>query len=150
MIVGIDPGQGGALAFLKDGKVEALYDMPVMARVHGKGKEVNAYMLCSIFMSHCPGRAVVEAVSAMPGQGVSSMFRFGESLGILKGVLGTLQIPYIMMTPQKWKKVAGLIKKDKDVSRTLAIQQFPSISDQLSLKKHVGRSDAIWIAKSIL
>ena len=150
IICGIDPGQTGALAFYSDrvGRVTRLYDMPVMTRLHGKGMEVNASDLCTMLMAHRPEKAIIELVAAMPGQGVSSMFRFGESYGIIKGVLATLQIPYTGVTPQSWKKAAGLSGKDKDASRTLAIQQHPEIADMLSRKKDCGRADAIHIAKS--
>ena len=150
IICGIDPGQTGALAFYSNvsRSVVALYDMPVMARLHGKGQEVNASELCSLVMNHKPDEAILELVSAMPGQGVVSMFHFAEGYGIIKGVLATLQIPYSGVTPQKWKKAAGLSGKDKDASRTLAIQQHPEVADMLSRKKDCGRADAIHIAKS--
>jgi crossover junction endodeoxyribonuclease RuvC len=152
IIMGIDPGQAGAIAFIEDGKVIALYDMPVSARVYGGGLEVNGGELASIIMSHRPDHAVIELVSARSMQGVASSFRFGESFGYPKGVMGALQIPFEGCLPNKWKKPLGLAgkDKDKDLSRTLAIQQHPEISDQLTRKKDVDRAEAIWIAKSIL
>ena len=148
MIIGIDPGQTGALAFYDSGKIVAVVDMPVMARTHGKGQQVDPYALATLIMANRGhlGEAVMEQVSAMPGQGVSSTFNFGESAGIVKGVLGALQIPLRMVTPQKWKKNAGIAGKDKDAARTLAIQQHPEVADQLTRKKDVGRADAILIA----
>lgn len=92
--------------------------------------------------------AVIEQVNAMPGQGVSSMFNFGLSLGIVEGVLGWRMVPVSFVTPQRWKKQAGLIGRDKDASRTLAIRTFPEMANQLKLKKHNGRADAIFIARS--
>ena len=91
--------------------------------------------------------AVVEKVSAMPGQGVSGMFRFGTSYGIVLGVLGALEIPTRLVTPGRWKADAGLLKKDKDVSRLKAIEEFPAMAGYLVRKKDVGRADAIWIAR---
>jgi len=147
MIAGIDPGQTGAIAFVGNDKVAAVYDMPTMERLHGKGEMVNASELTSIIMGCKPDIAIIEAVSAMPKQGVTSSFRFGESFGVLFGVLGALQVPVKLVTPQKWKKRAGLICKEKDAARTMAIMQHPEIADQLTRKKDCGRADAIMIAK---
>lgn len=147
MIVGIDPGQTGALAFMRGGKVEAVSDMPTMGRLHGKGQAVNAAELASILLEQKPRLAILEAVSAMPGQGVSSTFRFGESFGVVMGVLGALQIPVKFASPQTWKKRAGLTGKEKDAARTMAIMLHPEASDQLTRKKDCGRADAILIAK---
>jgi len=148
MIVGIDPGQTGALAFMGEGgMVESVHDMPIMARLHGKGQAVNAAELASIILEHKPKKAILEAVSAMPGQGVSSTFRFGESFGVVLGVLGALQVPVKFIAPQTWKKKAGLIGKEKDAARTMAIMLHPEASDKLTRKKDCGRADAILIAK---
>ena len=150
IIFGIDPGQTGAIAVLHDGRIEQVIDMPTAARLHGKGLQVDAYMLTSKLLAAASGhnqrRAVIEAVSAMPGQGVSSMFRFGESLGIVLGVLGALQIPVRWISPAKWKRAAGLTGKDKDTARTLALQLHPEVGDMLARKKDTGRADAICIA----
>ena len=150
IIFGIDPGQTGAIAVLHNGHIEQVFDMPTMARLHGKGQQVDAYTLTSKLLSAASGhnqrRAVIEAVSAMPGQGVSSMFRFGESLGIVLGVLGALQIPVRWISPAKWKRAAGLTGKDKDAARTLALQLHPEVGDMLGRKKDTGRADAICIA----
>lgn len=151
--VGIDPGQSGAIAAIQNSQVIALHDMPVSARLHGKGQQIDASELASMLMkirfdAGGSNKMVVniEAVSAMPGQGVASTFRFGESLGIVIGVLGTLGIPFRWTTPQKWKKAAGLIGKDKDASRTLALQRHPEVADRLTRKKDGGRADAICLA----
>ena len=148
MIVAIDPGQTGALAFMEGGKVTALIDMPTMARTHGKGQQVDPYELASLIMEHNGqwGEAVMEQVGAMPGQGSVSMFNFGEGVGIVKGVLGALQIPVRFVTPQRWKKAAGLTGKDKDAARTLAIQLHPEVAGELTRKKDIGRADAVCIA----
>ena len=121
-----------------------------MARLHGKGQQVDPYSLATALIDLCAGReatAVLEAVSAMPGQGVSSTFHFGESVGVVLGVLGALQIPVRMVTPAKWKKAAGLLGRDKDAARTLAIQLHPEVADQLARKKDTGRADAVGIAR---
>ena len=150
IIFGIDPGQTGAIAVLHDGEVKQVIDMPTTARLHGKGQQVDAYTLTSELLAAASGhnqrRAIIEAVSAMPGQGVSSTFRFGEALGVVLGVLGALQIPVSWASPVRWKKAAGLYGKDKDAARTLALQLHPEAGDMLTSKKDIGRADAICIA----
>ena len=148
--IGIDPGQTGAIAAMENGKVVSLYDMPTSVKTHGKGKEVNPYELASILMEIKEGKeakVLLEQVGAMPGNGGTSMFGFGDSFGVIRGVCGALQLPVTRIRPNTWKKKAGLIGKDKDASRTLAINLHPEVSDQLTRKKDNGRSDAICIAE---
>ena len=150
IILGFDPGQTGAVAAFDGERIEAVIDMPTMTRLHGKGNQVDPYTLATALIDLCAGReatAVLEAVSAMPGQGVSSTFHFGESVGVVLGVLGALQMPIRMVTPAKWKKAAGLLGRDKDAARTMAIQHHPEIADQLTRKKDIGRADAVCIAR---
>lgn len=149
--IGIDPGQSGALAVVADGAFERFVDMPVMPRRAG-GQHVNggelARAMREILARH-PGAArlaVLEEVSAMPKQGVSSVFRFGEGYGVIRGVLGALQIPFITVHSSKWKRDAGLIGHEKDVARTSAIQRFPAAAPELTRKKDCGRADALLIA----
>jgi len=152
MRIGIDCGNQGAIALLNS-KAECLHveDMPLMS-LNGKKYQVNAVELSKILerwkaLSSEPVVAFVEQVSARPGQGVSSMFNFGMGYGIVQGVLATQGIPYILVRPQEWKKRAGVAGKkiDKDMARTVAQRLFPSVD--LSLKKHIGRADALLIAK---
>ena len=91
-------------------------------------------------------RVVVEQVSAMPGQGVTSMFNFGQSFGILKGICSAMQLPIYFVRPAKWKKYFNLINTEKDASRTRAIEIFPYFSSNLSKKKDANKADAILIA----
>jgi crossover junction endodeoxyribonuclease RuvC len=91
-------------------------------------------------------RVVIEQVSAMPGQGVTSMFNFGQSFGILKGICSAMQLPLFFIRPAKWKKYFGLINSEKDASRTKAIEMFPYYSSNLSKKKDCNKADAILIA----
>ena len=90
--------------------------------------------------------AYVELVGSMPGQGVASMFSFGHSAGVIQGVLGAFEIPVTMVTPSQWKKRAGLTGQDKDASRVLAIQMWPSWRELD--KKGAGQAyaDAAFIA----
>lgn len=150
MTIGIDPGQSGAIALLRAGSVVGLLDMPTVPRLHGKGQQIDPYALSTWMLEHTAGhdaRAVIEAVSAMPGQGASSMFRFGESLGVVLGVCGALTLPIQWVRPADWKRRAGLLRKNKDAGRTLAIQMHPEVADQLTRKRDIGRADAILIAR---
>ena len=92
-------------------------------------------------------KVVIEQVSAMPGQGVTSMFNFGQSFGVLKGIFSAMQIPMDFVSPVKWKKYYNLINTHKDSSRTKVIEMYPSLSSQLAKKKDVNKSDAILIAR---
>ncbi len=144
MRIGIDPGISGAIAKLNDNNsFIGVYDMPVMPGT-GKRQQVNAAELAKIIRLD-GGIAFVERVSAMPKQGVSSMFSFGCSYGIVLGVLAALQIPVVLVTPQSWKKKAGISGKDKDYARTLAQQLYPQA--ELGRKKDIGRADALLIAR---
>ena len=91
-------------------------------------------------------KVVIEQVSAMPGQGVTSMFNFGQSFGILKGICSAMQLPMYFVRPAKWKKYFNLINSEKDASRTKAIEIFPYFSLNLSRKKDNNKADAILIA----
>ncbi len=159
MIIGIDPGLTGAIAVIDHGLIIDIHDMPVTAKVSGKGNQVNAALLADIFEEisdtytrepHVIKTVVIERVGAMPEQGVSSMFSFGRSLGVVEGVIAAQGWPVEWVTPQKWKKKFGLIGKDKDAARTLCIEQHPSQIVYFKRKKDIGRADALLIAKSIL
>jgi crossover junction endodeoxyribonuclease RuvC len=91
-------------------------------------------------------KVIIEQVSAMPGQGVTSMFNFGQSFGILKGICSAMQLPMYFVRPAKWKKYFNLINSEKDASRTKAIEVFPYFSSQLSRKKDSNKADAILLA----
>ena len=150
VILGCDPGQTGAIAAYDGAIITGLIDMPTMTRLHGQGQQVDPYTLATEILDLCGGRnatVVIEAVSAMPGQGVSSMFRFGESVGVVLGVLGALQMPVRWVTPQRWKKAAGIVGKDKDAARSLAIQLHPEVADMLTRKKDHNRGESILIAR---
>jgi crossover junction endodeoxyribonuclease RuvC len=150
VVLGIDPGQTGAIAVFDGERIEAVLDMPTMPRLHGQGQQVDPANLATALLDLRHGRnasAVLEAVSAMPGQGVSSTFRFGESVGVVLGVLGALQVPVRMVTPARWKRAAGLLGRDKDAARTLAIQLHPEVAVLLARKKDIGRADAVCIAR---
>ena len=149
-IIGIDPGLSGAIAILKDNKVIDIFDMPVMSEGKKNKKQLNSAQLVNIINENTEKNeetfVVVEQVNAMPGQGVTSMFNFGQSFGILKGICSAMQLPMFFVRPAKWKKYFNLINSQKDASRTKAIEIFPYFSAQLSKKKDSNKADAILIA----
>ena len=149
IVLGIDPGLSGALAFY-DTVSEALVvmDMPtVEVTRNGKSKrEVSPALVADMVAGKGIERAFMERVSAMPGQGVSSMFSFGRSSGVVEGVLAAYEIPTTLVTPQAWMKAMG-VRAGKDGSRERAMQLFPQYSMTFSRKKDDGRSDAALIAK---
>ena len=148
MILAIDPGLTGAICVISKTKVEFVEDMPTMAAIHGKGNVVNPYALNEIFKKARKLRcrdAYIEQVAAMPGQGVSSMFKFGASFGVILGIAASNEMATKMVTPQKWKKYCRLVGRDKDAARTLAIQTFPEVAKLLSRKKDIGRADSLMI-----
>ena len=152
LIIGIDPGISGSICFFEDGKILDVLEMPTMTDGKKNKKQVNGAQICNEISSKIMGiekqnlRVIIEQVSAMPGQGVTSMFNFGQSFGILKGICSAMQLPMYFVRPAKWKKYFGLIKSEKDASRTKAIEMFPYFSSQLSKKKDSNKADAILIA----
>ena len=152
LIIGIDPGISGSICFFEDGKILDVLEMPTMTDGKKNKKQVNGAQIYNEISSKIMGiekqnlRVIIEQVSAMPGQGVTSMFNFGQSFGILKGICSAMQLPMYFVRPAKWKKYFGLIKSEKDASRTKAIEMFPYFSSQLSKKKDSNKADAILIA----
>ncbi len=151
LIIGIDPGISGSICFFKDGRILEVIEMPVMAEGKKNKKQVNGAQIYNEFLKRINKkedeiRVVIEQVSAMPGQGVTSMFNFGQSFGILKGICSAMQLPMFFVRPAKWKKYFNLINSQKDASRTRAIEIFPYFSTQLSKKKDSNKADAILIA----
>ena len=152
LIIGIDPGIKGAICILKDGVVIDVFDMPVMPVGKKNKSQVNGSQVYNEILKVIENegkqdvKVVIEQVSAMPGQGVTSMFNFGQSYGVLKGIFSAMQIPMDFVSPVKWKKYFNLINTQKDSSRTKAIEFFPYISAKLSRKKDANKADAILIA----
>ena len=152
LLIGIDPGISGSICFFEDGKILDVIEMPTMAEGKKNKRQVNGSQIYNEISkrilkdSNKDIRVVIEQVSAMPGQGVTSMFNFGQSFGILKGICSAMQLPVYFVRPAKWKKYFGLINSEKDASRTRAIEMFPYFSSQLSKKKDSNKADAILIA----
>ena len=152
LIIGIDPGLSGSICFFEDGKIIDVIEMPTMTEGKKNKKQVNGAQIYNEFLKRISKtdkhkiRVVIEQVSAMPGQGVTSMFNFGQSFGILKGICSAMQLPMYFVRPAKWKKYFNLINSEKDASRARAIEIFPYFSSQLSRKKDSNKADAILIA----
>ena len=152
LIIGIDPGISGSICFLDNGKILDVIEMPIMTDGKKNKKQVNGSQVYNEITKRIKQfeknqiRVVIEHVSAMPGQGVTSMFNFGQSFGILKGICTAMQLPMYFVRPTKWKKYFNLLNSEKDASRTRAIEIFPSFSSQLSRKKDSNKADAILIA----
>ena len=153
LIIGIDPGISGSICFFEDGKIIDVIEMPTMTEGKKNKKQVNGSQIYNEISKKINKfqnkdiRVIVEQVSAMPGQGVTSMFNFGQSFGVIKGICSAMQLPIFFVRPTKWKKYFNLIKTNKDASRTKVIQIYPEISSQLSRKKDSNKADAILIAR---
>ena len=152
LIIGIDPGISGSICFLIDGRILDVVEMPTMTEGKKNKKQVNGSQIYNEIKERTEKidkndiKVVIEQVSAMPGQGVTSMFNFGQSFGILKGICSAMQLPMYFVRPTKWKKYFNLINSEKDASRTKAIEIFPYFSSNLAKKKDSNKADAILIA----
>ena len=152
LIIAIDPGISGSLCFFEEGKIIDIVEMPNMAAGKKNKRQVNGAQIYNEISLRIKNfqkddiKVVIEQVSAMPGQGVTSMFNFGQSFGVLKGICSAMQLPMYFVRPAKWKKYFNLINTKKDASRTKAIEIFPYISAQLSKKKDSNKADAILLA----
>ena len=150
IIIGIDPGINGAISIIENKKIIEVYDTPTMIDGKKNKRQINGAQVTNIFKERLNGEkevvVVVEHVNAMPGQGVTSMFNFGQSFGVIKGICAALNLPIYFVRPAKWKKHFNLIKTNKDASRTKVIEVYPEISSKLHRKKDSNRADAILIA----
>ena len=152
LIIAIDPGISGSICFFRDGKILDVVEMPTMAEGKKNKKQVNGAQIYNEILKRSEDidkkyiKVIIEQVSAMPGQGVTSMFNFGQSFGILKGICSAMQLSMYFVRPAKWKKYFNLINSEKDASRTKAIEIFPYFSTQLSKKKDSNKADAILIS----
>ena len=146
--IGIDPGLSGAIAVLTDESLQ-IHDMPVMTvDRNGKAKrQVSANELAELLNLHA-GRdchVYVERVSAMAGQGVTSVFSFGRSFGMIEGILAALKMPVTFVAPATWTRAIGR-SPGKDASRARAMELFPNYEYFFKRVKDDGRADAALIA----
>ena len=152
LVIGIDPGISGSICFFQDGEIKDVVEMPTMIEGKKNKKQVNGSQIFNEISEKIKNvdkksiKVVIEHVTAMPGQGVTSMFNFGQSFGILKGICSAMQLSVYFVRPSKWKKYFNLINSEKDASRTKAIEIFPYYSSNLSRKKDSNKADAILIA----
>ena len=152
LIIGIDPGISGAICFFENGEVKDIIDMPVMADGKKNKKQINGSQIYNEIFSRTKNHlkkdihVVIEQVSAMPGQGVTSMFNFGQSFGVVKGICSAMQLSMYFVRPLRWKKYFNLLKTEKEASRSKAIEIFPYISSKLLRKKDSNKADAILIS----
>ena len=150
IIIGIDPGISGAISVVENKKILEVYDTPTMIDGKKNKRQINSAQVTNIIKERLNKDkevvVVVEHVNAMPGQGVTSMFNFGQSFGVIKGICAALSLPIYFVRPTKWKKHFNLIKTHKDASRTKVIEVYPELSNKLHRKKDSNRADAILIA----
>ena len=150
IIIGIDPGISGAISIVENKKILDVYDTPTMIDGKKNKKQINSAQVTNIIKERLNSDkeviVVVEQVNAMPGQGVTSMFNFGQSFGVIKGICAALSLSIYFVRPTKWKKHFNLIKTNKDASRTKVIEVYPELSSKLHRKKDSNRADAILIA----
>lgn len=141
--IGIDPGFTGAIAVFDGGSIE-MHDMPTLPGRSGRA-EINHHALLDILKGAEPGTVWLERVAARPGQGVSSMFRFGQGFGALEmaAAAGGHVLRYV--TPQQWKKHFGLVGAAKGASRAVACQRLPHAAHLFARVKDEGRAEAALI-----
>jgi len=148
MILAIDPGASGALAFFNpDAGTLEIIDTPVVEVKRGQKlkKEISPQMMSAIIRARDPKIAILELVGAMPGQGVSSMFQFGRGVGMYEGALAALQIPVTYISPVGWQKAVNA-RSGKDGNRQRAAEIYPAYAHLFSRKKDDGRADAALMA----
>tara|TARA_Y200000002_G_scaffold60516_1_gene45779 strand:+ start:2680 stop:3177 length:498 start_codon:yes stop_codon:yes gene_type:complete len=154
IVFGIDPGVSGALSIYVNKKLKEAIDMPTMSEGKKNKKQINAAQLALEIKKRIDGfqdvAVVIEHVTAMPGQGVTSMFNFGQSFGVIKGICSALTLPIYFVRPVKWKKHFNLIGSSKDASRTKAIELFPNFTNDMKRKKDANKADAILIGRYFL
>jgi crossover junction endodeoxyribonuclease RuvC len=144
-IIAFDPGLNGGCAVVGEhGDIVVVFDIPTIGE--GVQRRVDAINLADVIREHTPYEfAIVEQVGARPGQGVSSMFRFGQSYGMVLGIIGALAIPVRHVSPAKWKRALGL-NSDGEASRARAIETWPAHAHRFARKLDHNRSEAALLA----
>ena len=148
MIVGIDPGNEGALAFLSfAGELVDVVDMPCLDDGAKGRRTVNAPLLAAIIRSRPVEHAFVEFVGARPTDAKVAAFAFGRCRGVLEGVLGAVGVPVAMLTVPAWRRAVGLpAGATKDMARSEAIRRWPASAELFARKRDDGRAEAGLIA----
>jgi crossover junction endodeoxyribonuclease RuvC len=146
--IGVDPGLSGAVAVISPESLK-IFDMPTMTvERNGKAKrQVSASELAELLYLYSGKdcHVYVEKVSAMAGQGVTSVFSFGRSFGMIEGILAAYKLPVTYVAPATWVKAVGR-GQGKDASRARAMELFPNNQADFKRVKDDGRSDAALIA----
>jgi hypothetical protein len=143
-IIAFDPGLSGAFAILSRDSEIIAGDLPIIGE--GTQRRIDAANLADAIREHGPYRlAIVEQVSAMPGNGAAGMFRFGQSYGTILGIVGSLAIPVRLVPASKWKKALGL-DSSAETSRARAIETWPSCAGAFARKKDHNRAEAALLA----
>lgn len=148
IICGIDPGASGAIVTLDNGVPVEWMHMPVLK--DGKHSWVDGVELARFLSAPVPHTVRIELVHSIPGNGVAGMFLFGKMAGGVETAMGVLGLPWATVTPQEWKKKFGLIGKDKDASRALAIQRWPWWEELQKKAEGQALADAAFIALSAM
>lgn len=143
--IGIDPGSSGALVVLEDNNPVAWLNMPLIKI--GTNTRVNAAHIADFLAPHKGAPVFIELVHIMPKQGAGSAFTFGHAAGVVQGLVQGAGHPLSMVTPQKWKKAAGLIGTEKDVARSTAILLWPAWRELDAKIKGGALADAALIAR---
>jgi crossover junction endodeoxyribonuclease RuvC len=149
IIVGIDPGTTGAVAWYHDGEIYRLEDLPMIEVKVGKSmrKQLQPSILANMFFegSEEIGHVYLEHVQSMPGEGAVGAFSFGRGFGMIEGVIACMQTPYTLVRPAKWKAALG-VPADKGGARALACRRFPAMAPMFARVKDDGRAEAALIA----
>jgi crossover junction endodeoxyribonuclease RuvC len=147
--IGIDPGLTGAVAVLnRDGELVAIHDLPVSKNEGFIKNKIDAFELSNIMKSYANSTVIIERVNSRPGQGVASVFSLGDSLGVIRGVVGALGLQLHYVLPQVWKKACGLTQ-DKEMSTKAALELFPAAHQYIYRKKDHNRAEALLLARHL-
>ena len=134
-VLSVDPGLTNGVAIL-DPNANLLFATEITPIGEGARKRLPLASLVDLIEQYGVTHAVVEDVSAMPGQGVSSSFRFGRATGSFEGVLSALKIPTTFIRPAVWKKSLGVAGASKEGARCLALQRWPAAAHFFPRKKN--------------
>ena len=151
IVLGIDPGAHGSVAVFRDGALVAIFDMPALEEKAGR-PAVNAPLLASLMVKIHACAAYCEFVGARPTDAKASAFAFGRSRGVIEGVCGSLSIPLAFISPQTWKRLAGIAPgtEAKDTARAVAIAKWPHMAELFARKRDIDRAEACLIGWAAL
>jgi crossover junction endodeoxyribonuclease RuvC len=148
-VLGLDPGISGALAIVA-GDTLVVHDLPALrigTKLSRQRRELDLGAVHKFLLEIAGAidHAFIEKVNAMPGQGVTSMFRFGYACGGVHGVITALGVPITFVTPQAWQKAMG-VGPGGDAARARAMALYPAHRDAFARKLDEHRADAALIA----